>query len=181
MNKKMIQKGFTLIELMIVIAIIGILAAIALPAYQDYTIRTRVSEGMSLAGGLKANVGTDGTSVNNLANLVASWNAQAGGVGAFSKFVSSVLVNAQGEIQVTYNAAAVGIPAGRDTLVLSPWTRNDQNGNTGEPLDVAITNGRTGVLDWGCQSEANVTSVANDIVGGTLGTLETKFAPSICR
>ncbi|WP_155240129.1 pilin, partial [Kingella kingae] len=51
---KTMQKGFTLIELMIVIAIIGILAAIALPAYQDYTARAQVSEGFSLAGGAKS-------------------------------------------------------------------------------------------------------------------------------
>ena len=51
--KNQMQKGFTLIELMIVVAIIGILAAIALPAYQDYTVRTKVSEGLVLAGSAK--------------------------------------------------------------------------------------------------------------------------------
>lgn len=55
--KQMMQKGFTLIELMIVVAIIGILAAVALPAYQDYTIRAQVSEGLSLTGGLKTAIG----------------------------------------------------------------------------------------------------------------------------
>ncbi|MFZ5560660.1 MAG: pilin [Pseudomonadota bacterium] len=60
-----LQKGFTLIELMIVVAIIGILAAVAIPAYQDYTIRTKVSEGLSLASGVKATVAETRLSVGS--------------------------------------------------------------------------------------------------------------------
>ncbi|HFC6395471.1 TPA: prepilin-type N-terminal cleavage/methylation domain-containing protein, partial [Neisseria bacilliformis] len=69
---KAMQKGFTLIELMIVVAIIGILAAIALPAYQDYTVRSRITEGLNLAESAKTMLGTDATSVNDLDIAVAA-------------------------------------------------------------------------------------------------------------
>ncbi len=66
------QKGFTLIELMIVVAIVGILAAIAIPAYQDYTVRARVSEGLNLADAAKTAVGETAQSQGGLANITAT-------------------------------------------------------------------------------------------------------------
>jgi len=105
---KALQKGFTLIELMIVVAIIGILAAIAIPAYQDYTIRSQVTEGLNLADALKTSV-AEFYANQGVWPAALQGNTAAGGLGytadPFGKYVSDVTV-LNGAINITYASAA---------------------------------------------------------------------------
>ncbi len=185
--KRSMQKGFTLIELMIVVAIIGILAAVALPAYQDYTIRARVTEGLSVAGGAKTLIGDSSATLNELNAAAATWNAQAGNTGASSKYVTSVQIAAgTGEVTITYNQANVGSIPANATLVLTPYVvgTNAAGAAATAQLGASYGPGVSGTIDWGCASDSNLVSgpaPGRGLPALTPGTLPARFAPNDCR
>jgi type IV pilus assembly protein PilA len=162
--KKAIQKGFTLIELMIVVAIIGILAAIAIPAYQDYTIRAQVTEGLNLMSDMKAGVAEwyaqEGAWPSSLVQIGISNGASS----KTGKYVSSV------NMDTGTLAATFGIQANSNiaTKVLALKPRISRNGD----------------VIWICgkrESPSGAEDPSSGASADTSTTLKAKYLPATCR
>ena len=154
------QKGLTLIELMVVIAVIGILGALALPAYQDYTVRAKVSEMLLAANGCKTAVSeaiSAASDANVSTTLPKACESQT------SKFVSAIAVDANGVITVTGNhdTLRAGTSASANAIALTPL-------QSGETAINGSTDGGKPVSGWRCGPAAS-------------NPLPAKYLPSSCK
>jgi type IV pilus assembly protein PilA len=156
MNRSM-QKGFTLIELMIVVAIIGILAAVALPAYQDYTVRAKVTEGLVVASSAKLAVAEN---ASNGKAFDSGWSAPA----ATSNVTSVAIAQATGVVTVLYPATAGG-----GTILITPTSSGTALAGTASASTVPAG----GSINWSCAT--------NGVTATATGTLNAKYRPAQCR
>ncbi|MNG48834.1 Fimbrial protein precursor [compost metagenome] len=180
---KSIQKGFTLIELMIVVAIIGILAAVAIPAYQDYTVRSKVSE-LIVAGSSVKSAISEGFQTGGMVGVKSAAASATKGSAAtpVSKYLESIsVVDTTGVITLT-STADVSLPtdARQKTIILSPYARAATSSG-GAGANAALAAGASGSVEWACATTTNEQAKARLSTLTAVGTLPAKYAPSECR
>ena len=166
-----LQRGFTLIELMIVVAVIGLLASLALPSYQDYMVRARVSEGLGLASAAKTNV-LDVVNSGNIATVTSGYKTGYTFGGATKNISNIDIAASTGVITITTTAAAGG-----GSLLLVPFTTSGTT-ESALPAPTATSASIDGAVQWKCLAKG-----ADAFVGVSVPTdaLDKKYVPSDCK